>query len=285
MNLTIPSSFNTTNMYCSSPFSCSSSSSVIKVTSTSSGSLSEIEFTVRSLITSPTDTSLQSGTRYFSIASYASDNTSIDVSNSTTQILFTLSCDPSCKTCLADDTFSCLSCYPNATLIGTVCNLCLDGQYKDPSTGNCSNCSTRCKTCFGTSTNCTSCTSNTYLNANTCGNASSCPSQTVPLNNVCQSCSGSCNECQNSTTNCVSCAEGYLKKNVNSSECVLECDSGLVRYNGICQCYLCLTCSAIYTNCTSCDSNSEYRYLYNNTCLKECPLGTYGSSSMCLPCI
>ncbi|KAK7039422.1 insulin-like growth factor binding protein, partial [Favolaschia claudopus] len=118
-------------------------------------------------------------------------------------------CHPTCKTCSASGSSSCLTCDPPFQVKGGICG-CPDGQYRN---GNiCSPCSPHCTTCDGPEYNqCLTCPDGGPPNSlNSCDRGGSPPprrKRNYAIGGSCGSCHGSCATCSGpASTDCLSCA-------------------------------------------------------------------------------
>ena len=162
------------------------------------------------------------------------------------------SCDPSCLTCKSPGTsLECLSC--NTGFLNN---------------GQCSICSTTCKTCDISSTSCTSCSGSTYLSNNEC--SVNCPDgyYASSSTNTCELCNKDCLTCDGEfSSDCLSCIPGKV---LGTGRC-LSCATS------------CITCEGTgANNCLSCDINL---YLQEKSCVSDCKTGYYKTETPTKQCI
>ena len=204
-------------------------------------------------------------------------------------------CDASCKACSGGLNTNCVACNSGKYLLqaNNSCVTCVaNGYYADIISGNCLQCDSRCKTCFGAfPTNCLSCNSGKYLlHAN-----NSCVSCNVNgyfadiMTGHCQQCDSSCKTCSGILpTNCLSCNSGKYLLQLNNTCVSCNVDGYYAdTVTGNCmQCdSFCKTCSGpLSTNCLSCSSGT-YLMQANNSCISCNADGYYPDTNlMCQEC-
>ena len=287
--LTYPSVYSSANATCANAYSCAynQSNNSTKISGLSSPT-NTFTFLISNLISPSTNNSL-SPIQYFTLSSFDSKNNPIDATNTTnpsTSVYFKASCNISCQTCSTSNPNYCLSCYPNGTLLNGICMTeCIDGYYKNPSTGKCLQCLATCLTCTN-GTSCTSCNQTgtfPFLNQadGTC--LSKCPPKfygSSSQNYTCQPCSSLCNECDTSASNCTSCNPPLL---LHINSCVNQCPSNTTNVSLVCQqCSpSCNGCINSTTTCVSCAPSYFWRSLNSSECVSACDNGLVLFNGVC----
>jgi len=249
---------------------CSVTANIISVSISDSSNLPlDITFTINSLINPP----LGSAAQTFTLTTYDSANNLIQKDNST--IVFANNCSPLCRTCLTNNSTTCLSCYTStnysllykSSCLNTCPNHTLQSNY------SCLDCDSSCLSCSLTVNNCLSCNQSigsnyTFLYQNTTNQSSclsNCPIGSYNISFSCFACNSSCATCN--STQCFTCQSTYYYYN---GACLSSCPNNTYSYNFTCSdcSATCLTCQNSSTLCTSCPT---FTFLYNLTCSSTCP--------------
>lgn len=175
------------------------------------------------------------------------------------------------------DQTQCSACLPGFVLSGGQCvESCPTGTFLDPKDNvTCSNCSSTCGTCAGSSTFCLTCNNNQLASGGSC--VTSCPSNTLSSSGACVPCHPDCATCSGESFNqCSTCPPD--RPVLSNGRCLPTCSKTefFDTASGSCKnCdSSCASCSAAGSQgCLSCaDSNSVLR---GGSCVPEtCTGGT-----------
>uniref|UniRef100_A0A6I8SHP8 Proprotein convertase subtilisin/kexin type 5 n=1 Tax=Xenopus tropicalis TaxID=8364 RepID=A0A6I8SHP8_XENTR len=198
-------------------------------------------------------------------------------------------CDPMCAKCSGPDADDCEECSSKSFFLynGECFGTCPEGTYYEPSTKDCQDCDTSCKTCSSFTT-CDSCRDNLVKNKEGfCVTYKDCSlNQYQDEHKNCHPCHKKCSRCMGATEHhCLNCPSNHFLLN---STCFAKCPEGYYTEEEEHRCApchsTCLTCfGKRSTHCLSCKTDW---YSLGGACMQNCIKGYYAenSTSKCEKC-
>ncbi|KAL4488331.1 hypothetical protein ABPG72_019181 [Tetrahymena utriculariae] len=213
-----------------------------------------------------------------------------------------ISCSPSCKSCLNVNSIECSQCNTDLHFIKNNINQCVCDQdfYLDKMQNTClscqdhassfcnNNCHSTCQTCSGNlESQCTKCdeSKNRKLDSGYCkckdGFYQDDQSNCVQCNQYCNTCNGpnenNCMSCYDNNNrginnNQCSCKDGYIENNPKTDSCKINCHPSCQNCNGNAE-----------NQCTQCDSSKNRVLTANSTCICKDRFNQ-DSSGKCVQC-
>ncbi|KAL4508008.1 hypothetical protein ABPG72_021381 [Tetrahymena utriculariae] len=227
--------------------------------------------------------------------------------------LFVQLCNPTCNLCNGVEAYSCISCWPNASLINYQDSLgfcqCNPGYYAvtgnvpclNPPCSNCNQCDSSCATCTaGDQFSCVTCAVNNYKqyygsdlvnNSDPRYYKSLCQTTCFATNyyqdtatQSCLKCADSCLTCNGQLdSDCLTCPPSFYLDGQSFGYCVSTCSSSYYKDDLTMKCLKCnsncLECTQNQPNfCSQC-VNGSYLTISTGICVSDCDQGQWGRNT------
>ncbi|EAR95397.3 transmembrane protein, putative (macronuclear) [Tetrahymena thermophila SB210] len=222
-------------------------------------------------------------------------------------------CNPTCNQCNGVEAYSCISCWPNSTLVNYQGNSgfchCNPGYYavtKDipcfnPPCFQCNQCDSSCATCTaGDQYSCVICAANNYKqyygsdlvsNSDPRYQKSLCQPACFAANyyidqdsQSCLKCADSCLTCNGQLdSNCLTCPPNFYLDGQSFGYCVSTCSSSYYKDDSTMKCLKCnsncLECTQNQPDfCSKC-TNGNYLTIGTGLCVSDCGQGQWGRNT------